>query len=126
MRWIVLGSLAFWISLASFLAVANPADAQTTIRPQTNALMVRTYLGCSIDHQQHLSFRNTTQAALRVGTPVYWSGKQLNQPPREYAAPLYAEVPPGGSYQIGGVYRYDTSVACRAWVMRPMTATRAP
>src|SRR5262245_22200795 len=120
--------LAFWLSFATVLVLEGLAAAQTRFpRAQTNVAMVRTYLGCSIDPSHYLSLRNTTSATIALGTPVYWSGKQQSQAqPHDYSAPLYAAVAPGGVYQIGGAYRYDPSVACRVWIMRPAVARRAP
>lgn len=114
--------------LVSIAIIGAPASAQTRFpRPQAEVAMVRTYLGCFIDPGRYLHLRNTTSAALRVGTPVYWTGKQSGQQaPREYRAPLYAEVAPGGTYQIGGVYRYDPTAGCRVWILRTPTATLAP
>lgn len=111
--------------LATMLVVEGPAHAQTRLpgAEARAAAMVRTYLGCSIDSQRYLSIGNTTSGVIRLGTPVYWSGKQEGRQPREYSAPLYANVSPGGVYRIGGVYKYDPSVP---WVQRPPVATRAP
>jgi hypothetical protein len=126
MRKIILGAVVLCLSLATSLSAA-PALAQTRIPgAQTSAITTRTYLGCSINAQHYLSLRNTTSATLRVGTPVYWSGKQQGQPPRQYAAPLYADVVPDGVYQIGGAYKYDPSAPCRVWIRRTPLATLAP
>src|SRR5687768_11471168 len=96
----VAAALAVLIAMSAHATVAH---AQTRIPgAQTSAVVVRTYLGCSIDAQRYLSLRNTTSSTLRVGTPVYWTGTQEGQPPRQYSAPLYADVSPGGVYQIGG------------------------
>ena len=120
----VAAALAILIALS---APAMVAHAQTRIPgAQTSAIAVRTYLGCRIDAQHYLSLRNTTSSTLRVGTPVYWIGTQEGQPPRQYSAPLYADVAPGGVYQIGGVYKYDPAAPCRVWIARRPVATRAP
>ena len=114
--------------LVSLAIVGAPASAQTRFpRPQTDVAAVRTYLGCFIDSGRYLHLRNTTSGVLRVGTPVYWTGRQAGQQqPHEYRAPLYAEVAPGGTYQAGGAYRYDPTAGCRVWIVRPPTATLAP
>jgi hypothetical protein len=123
MRKIVLGAVMLCLSCAASM---SPALAQSRFPgAQTSAITTRTYLGCSIDAQHYLSLRNTTSATLRVGTPVYWSGKQQGQPPRQYAAPLYADVAPGGVYQIGGAYKYDPSAPCQVWIRRTPLATLA-
>lgn len=121
------GAAVFCLAFATLPVAEGPARAQTRApEAQTNALTTRTYLGCYIDSGRHLFLRNTTSAVLRVGTPVYWSGKQAGHQPREYRAPLYANVSPGGVYQAGASYRYDPTVPCRVWIMRRPTATLAP
>jgi hypothetical protein len=113
--------------LATLLALGAQAQAQAwRPRPHLEAAAVRTYLGCFIDSGRHLHLRNTTSTVIRLGTPVYWTGKQAGQQqPHEYRAPVYLDVAPGASYQIGGGYRYDPSVACRVWITRLPTATLA-
>jgi hypothetical protein len=115
------------LSILTPLGGAKSAQAQIRLPDlQASTVYSRTYLGCIIDSRHYLSLRNTTSGTIRVGTPVYWSGKQEGQQPREYSAPLYANVSPGGVYQIGGAYKYDPSVQCRVWILRPRVATRAP
>src|SRR5262245_60978769 len=109
-------------ALALLVGLAGAASAQTRFpRVQADIPVVRTYPGCFVDSGRHLNLRNTTPGVIRVGTPVYWTGKQAGQPPREYRAPVYLDVAPGGVYQIGGGYTYDPSVACQAWILRPPT-----
>jgi hypothetical protein len=122
----VAAALAVFVAMSA-TAIAADAHAQSRIPgAQVTAAAVRAYLGCSIGAQGYLSLRNTTSATLRIGTPVYWTGTQQGQPPRQYSAPLYADVAPGGVYQIGGAYRYDPRAPCQVWIMRRPVATRAP
>jgi hypothetical protein len=118
------------LALLALFVASSVVEAKVKIvrRPPGSVIALnRTYLGCTINGSHYLSIVNTTAATIALGTPVYWSGKQEGQPQAgQYSAPVYAAIPPNGSYQIGGAYKYDPSIACQAWMTRKLTAAPSP